>query len=241
MLKFHELFSFGNRTAKGGQRRIWCAAIAICVSTSGAANATILSLHNFNDMPTLNNGTTDVTKENVVGTPILTLVQNGGALTDTDGVTGTAFIDEDGDLHPNPSPTPGAAAWASTTGDSYWELDVNTTGFLDLMLRFDNRSSGAGATSVTIAWAVDNGSFSDVETISLNRNSAFAPYEVDLSSIAAIENHSSVQIRGTWGTDGTGPNTRLDNLQLTGIPEPASVVLMGIAGGAMLIRRRRMT
>jgi hypothetical protein len=204
-------------------KRSWAFAVVATMLALSATpcEAKILALFNFNDMNSidLSNGTTVVSKENVPGVPTLSMVENDiTPMTNVAGLTGTAFTDEDGQMHSSGR----SSGWVSTTINSYWVMDLSTQGYTDLSLRFDNRSSGtspptsAGATSVTIAWAVDGGAFTDITTVSLNQNPTFTPYSVDLSAIDAIEDAASVQIRGLWGTDGTGPNTRLDNLQLTG-------------------------
>jgi hypothetical protein len=212
-------------------------ALALFVAPGEAA---ILTLFNFNDMNELGNGTTVATKDNVLGVPSLTMVENGGALAAPTGVTGAAFNDADGDSHVADR----AAGWASTTGGSSWLLDLNTTGYSGLSLRFDVRSTaGAAATGVTIGWAVNGGSFTDLAPLALTQSTSFHPYTVDLSTLAAIDDAASVQLRGVWSTDGTGPNTRLDNVQLTGtvIPEPSTVLLcsLGAIGATLLLIRRR--
>ncbi len=176
-----------------------------------AAPAAVVALFTLND-------TLDVTKHTAVTVPTLTLTDWPQ---DNAYVGGTGFVDADGQSHSAGS----AAGWQDTTsGDAGWVLDVDTTGYHNLSLRFDNRSSGGGATSATMGWAVDGGPFTDAQTLTLNRDAAFTAYTVDLSGIAAIENASNVQLRGLWGIDGTGPNTRLDNIQLTGIPAGVDIL-----------------
>ncbi len=87
-------------------------------------------------------------------------------------------------------------------GFAWWLLDVDTTGYQNLSLRFDNTStSGAGATSVDVGWAVAGGPFTTVQTLPLS--SSWTSYTVDLSGIAAIQDAPNVQLRGLWGIDGT--------------------------------------
>lgn len=191
-------------------------AVGCCLGWIGvgpAAEAAVLVSYDFNNVSDF----TEISEENVVGTPTLTLVEDGDN-NQVEAAFGTAGASPDW-----------AVAWQSTvSGGSYWQIDLNTTSYEDLSLEFFNRSSGNGATSVVIAWAVNGGAFTNVETVTLNRLSAFTKYTVDLSSITAIEDQADVQIRATWGTDGAGPNTRLDDVTLSGtfIPEPGSIALL---------------
>lgn len=229
---FRKMMSFSTITGALGV----CSLGFVCTG-----HAEILSYHSFNDMFNNADGTTEWDKENVVGEPTLTMVEAGGALVDGNGVSGTAFVDADGDSHVAGQ---GATWTATNVGENYWQLDLATTGYEDLALRFDSTHSVVegvrrGASSVTIAWAIDgNNAFTDVQTFDLNPS--YTAYSVDLSSIATIENASSVQLRGTWSNDGTLPNTRLENLQLTGslIPEPGSLALFGLGCGILAIRSR---
>lgn len=194
------------------------------IGVAPSADADVLVSYNFDNTSDFS----EIEQENVVGTPTLTLVEDGDN-NQVEAAFGTANAAPDW-----------AAAWQSTaSGGSYWQIDLNTTSYEDLSLEFFNRSSGAGATSVTIAWAVGGGAFTDVETVTLNRASAFTEYDVDLSSVAAIEGQADVQIRATWGTDGTAPNTRLDDVTLSGtlVPEPGSMALL--AAGVFMLGWRR--
>lgn len=194
------------------------------IGVAPSADADVLVSYNFDNTSDFS----EIEQENVVGTPTLTLVEDGDN-NQVEAAFGTAGASPDW-----------AAAWQSTvSGGSYWQIDLNTTSYEDLSLEFFNRSSGAGATSVTIAWAVNGGAFTDVQTVTLNRASAFTEYDVDLSSVAAIEGQADVQIRATWGTDGTGANTRLDDVTLSGtfVPEPGSMALL--AAGTFMLGWRR--
>lgn len=195
--------------------------VALLGISSAAQASVVLVSYDFDNT----SDQTEINEQNVSGTPTLTLAEVGGP------AFGTT----------NASPD-WAAAWQSTTsGTAYWQIDLNTSTYENLLIEFYNRSSGEGATSITISWGVDGGTLTDVETVSLNRSATFTQYQVDLSGITAIEDSQSVQIRGTWGTDGTAANTRLDDLSLIGtvIPEPASLALLGAAGCVLLCRRQR--
>lgn len=232
------------------------AALAGCAMTPESSHATIIALFNFNDMAANNNGTTAAMIENAMGTPTLALVEESGLLADLNGQVGVSFTDEDGTSH-----SAGAgAAWTtgilntSLDANDAWLLELDTTGYVDLQLRFDYRLTDSvfqgdillGPSELTLEWAVGGGGFNAIQTFQLNRNNAFNEFLLDLSPIAAIENVADVKLRGTWSNDGsetiaggTAPSVRMDNLQVTGVPEPASVVLLAIAAVALGVRRRR--
>jgi hypothetical protein len=212
----------------------------------------LITFFNFNDMVANNNGTAAVTKNNTIGTPTITLIEEGGVLADTDGQAGQSFIDTDGDSHLAVV----AAGWtAGVNGPdpNTWTLNVDTTTFEDMTLEFQYRITNVSLTQIgpgemTIAWAVGDGAFTDITTLTLTRDNGYHDVAIDLSAIGAIENIADVKLRGTWSIDGVttggGASARLDNLQLTGvsitaIPEPASALVM--CGGAMVLLRRRRT
>lgn len=233
------------------------ATLAGCVGLSAFASeshAAIIALFTFNDMGTNNDGTTAVTIDNAVGTPTLTLVEDSGSLVDQNGQVGTSFTDAEGTMHSGTTSAFPAAAWTngtlntSTDPNDYWLLELDTTGYRDLMLRFDYRltSSGSllGPTQVTMEWAVGAGPYNLIQTFELTRNNAYNEFALDLSGIDAIENVTAVRIRGTWSNDGsttstTIPSVRMDNLQLTGVPEPATIALALCAAISLLARPRR--
>jgi hypothetical protein len=217
----------------------------------------VIALFNFNDMSGNNNGTTAVTVDNAVGVPTLELIEENGLLADLNGQGGVAFTDQAGTSHSSGM----SAGWTSgvlntsTDPNDRWLLTVNSTGYRDLALRFDYRLTSAvvsgedlqGPTQLTIDWRQGGGAFTPVQTFNLTKDNAYHELTLDLSSIAAIQNAADVQIRGTWSNDametvpgGTFPSARFDNLQLTGVPEPASIVLLVCcAMGALIPIRLR--
>ena len=236
-------------SARGGLLVATTCAVVMIVSSTARAD-TIISFHSFNDMLINNNGTSAVTVENAVGTPMILLVEDSGTA-DSDGAKGTPFVDADG----TPYPAEGrSASWtdgileASSDPEDYWELDLSTEGYQDLQLRFDYRLTSTtallGPTELTIAWSVDGGDLTEIDTYTLTRNNEWHEFTLDLSSISALENAANIQLRGTWSNDGSiisgssTPSARLDNLQLTGsefqaVPEPGSFVLC--LGGLVML------
>ena len=226
------------------------------ISAVNVANAKLLALFNFNDMATNNDGTTLATVDHLAGNPTLTLVEDSALLADLNGQGGSAYTDEEGTLHASGM----AAAW--TTGilntsidpNDTWLLELNTTGYRDLMLRFDYRLTDSvfsgdtllGPTQLTVEWAAGGGGYNAIQTFVLNRNNAYNAFSLDLSGITALQNATDVKLRGIWSNDGsetiaggTAPSVRMDNLEVTGVPEPASVALLVACAVAAIAARRR--
>lgn len=250
-----------NGSGVGRWGRSLCVAAAILASGlwESQTQAKIIALFNFNDMGTNNDGTSFVTIDNVVGTPTLTVVEDSGPLADLNGQTGTSFTDADGTMHPGTTGAFPAAAWStgilntSPDPNDSWSLELNTSGYHDLQLRFDYRLTDAvfqgdtllGPTQLMMEWAVGAGSFNTIQTFNLNRNNAFNEFALDLSGISELQNAAGVKLRGTWSNDGsetieggTAPSVRMDNLQVTGVPEPSSIVLLASVLAGIAARRR---
>jgi len=113
--------------------------------------------------------------------------------------------------------------WA--VGD-YFQFQVNTLGYQDIMLSWDQTSSGTGPISFKLAYSTDGLGFTDfvggsysVGTASWSSGSGVASnHSFDLSSIIAIENTANVYFRlinlssvETTGTD------RVDNFTVSGV------------------------
>jgi len=168
--------------------------------------------------------------------PVLEL--RGGDI-DADGKDGTAYTDSMGVEHVAGQ----AAAWddvnkAGTSNDAALWITLDTRGWSDLAMRFDYRSEEA------ISFDLDyrTGSAGAWQQIRNNQPISagwqYNSFAIDLSGFPELAGQAMVQILLSDLDEGPG-NDRfvIDNLEFTGIPEPASVVLLGL--GAVLAVRRR--
>jgi len=168
-----------------------------------------------------------------------------GAEYDINGKNGVAYRDAAGSYHAAGQ----AVAWddvSGTASDAEWIMTVNTTGWQDMIIRWDylsdNTGNNRGPTSFDFSYRVGLGSWVPVlnnQAIIRDDNwHEFISY--DLSSITAIEGQSSVWFRvddlDQADLDG---DFKFDNLELTGVPEPCSVALLGIGALVALTRKRR--
>ena len=178
----------------------------------------------------------EVALVNAVGTPSLTGMSAGTGY-DADGQEGVAFIDAAGTNHAAGQ----TLAWGSglNDGDQEWTLSINLTGYEDIAIRWDYRSTGTGPTNALLSYRVEAAEWSTVEEISLTDDSAYHPYAKDLSLLTELNNAATVQFRLSGFTGGSGSGThRIDNLQIAAIPEPLSLSLIGLFGLGVLIVRR---
>jgi len=175
-----------------------------------------------------------VTTEYVLGIPTLTL--SGGQI-DTNGKDGVAYTDAEGTAH-----IPGqGAAWddVRVTGqDARWVMTIDTTGWWNLALRWDYKSEMA--TTFDFDYRIGAGQWNPIlYNEPITADWSWHPYSVDLSHISAIENNPEVEFR----LDGLARNGNqrfvFDNLEVTGVPEPTAILLLGFGGLELLRRRRR--
>jgi hypothetical protein len=174
--------------------------------------------------------------DNVVGTPAIT--QAGGSI-DADGAVGTAFTDANGTNHSAGSAM-GYLSGINDTPTNMWTLSFDSTGFLDLILRFDYRTTSTGSPSLALDYQVNGGGFTSISSPSLTLDSTYHALSVDLSAISTLENVASVDLRVTLTAGSSTGTTQFDNIQLTGIavPEPSTVSLFGFGSLAMFLFRR---
>jgi len=187
------------------------------------------------------NNTTRTTFENLVEQAVNS---GSGAITRAGGSTTVSLVAGAGSF--NGGAAAGQAAtgtsWDSSTSDpgsaatNYYQFVVNTTGFSQLSITFDQQASAAGPARVGVLYST-NGSTFTASTPILTGNAAFGASIFDLSGITAIDNQSAVTIRlyafaGSAG-DRTGRGAfasggtfRIDNLTVLARTATASNTLL---------------
>ncbi|HEX8474132.1 MAG TPA: C25 family cysteine peptidase [Pyrinomonadaceae bacterium] len=175
------------------------------------------------------NNATRTTFENAVEQSI-----NGGsgAITRAGNTTTITAVGGAGTF--NGGPASGQAAtsndWDSSTTDpgvgatNYYQFVVNTSGFSQIYILFDNLASATGPARVGVLYSTDGGTTYQTTTTSLTGNATFTKLTFDLSGITAV-NNTTVSIRlyayagsaadrtgrSAFGSTGT---FRIDNLQV---------------------------
>jgi hypothetical protein len=164
----------------------------------------------------------------------------------------------------------GAAVYSSPTGNGsthsysstvwnvndYWQFSTSTLGYQNITLSWDQTSSNTGPGVFGLFWSTDGSTFAQ---FGLNYNvpaptTTWGSYSYDLSSIASLNNASTVYLRlvdestanaaGT-GAVGTSGTDRVDNFTVSGIQIPANVpdsapglAGLGCALGLLAVLRR---
>jgi hypothetical protein len=171
----------------------------------------------------------------------------------------------DATVFSNPVGNGSAESFSANTwsvGD-YYQFQVNTIGFQDIIVSYDQTSSSTGPGRYNFSYSTDGVNFSifagDYTVLanaspnpvwSTSTGSSIYSFTRDLSSITALDNASTVYFRivdsstvsASGGTVGTSGTDRVDNFKVTAVavPEPQSLALLGL-GGLMLwsaVRRR---
>ncbi len=180
--------------------------------------------------------TTDPAYFNLAAKP--TFLMTGGDI-DANGKNGVDFTDADGVFH-----TAGqSAAWddvnkSGTDNDAALTITLNTTGWILQGLRWDYRSEKATSYDLDYRLSETATWISLLNNQPITADDAFHAVTIDLSPSAELSNQPFVQFLISDLDEGPGNDKFfLDNLQFTGVPEPATMSLL-LLGAAFGLRRR---
>jgi hypothetical protein len=215
--------------------------LTILLAMSTPAGAVLMSVWDFG--PDSTNYTLVPQFEFVSGVPALTA---GGAAYDLDGGNGIGFTDAAGNIHDIGQ----ALHWNDVSGtadDAYIIITIDTTGWQDMAIRWDYMSDNSGGKTGPVSFSLDyqvdsSGWIGILGDQPITKDDAWHIFSYDLSSLTAINNQSSVQVRiNDFNHGDLNGDYWQDNIQLTGtpIPEPFSVTLFALGGAALLRKRQR--
>lgn len=133
---------------------------------------------------------------------------------------------------------------------NWLQFNLDMTNLESLVMTYAGRTTATGMRDLTWSYSTDGSTFtnfSTVDHVALFGASQYGLVTLNFSSISALNDQSNVIIRGTFATQ-TGQSTptsagstRFDNVQFNAvvIPEPGTIVMVGILGLAALIGLRR--
>jgi hypothetical protein len=140
-----------------------------------------------------------------------------------------------------------------TAGD-YFQFQFSTLTFSNIGMAWSQARSGTGPTNFSLRYSTDGSSFTTFTNYSVQistganawtgaSNNPIFNYSYDLSSFTSLDNQADVYFRlvseQTAATTGT---CRIDNIAITGVPEPSTYAMLALAGAGFagyVIRRRR--
>jgi large repetitive protein len=174
---------------------------------------------------------------------------SGPISADVGAGTGTA-VHAVPDNFSNPSGNGSGESWNTNSWavDDYYQFQVSTLGQSEISFSWDQTRSSSGPGNASpndpnfrLQYSTDGSSFTDVvdyfvPAISWNNTTAdtSTQFTQDLSSITALNNQANVYFRLTAILPplNSGGQSRIDNILVTSVPEPTSLLLLVAAAMA---------
>jgi hypothetical protein len=220
------------KTISGVSSVIIVIVLLACASTGSAK---VMAIWDFG--PSSGFFTLEPAYYNLANKPTLLLT---GADIDANGKDGVDFTDAGGIFHVAGQ----GAAWddvnkSGSDNDAACTITLDTTGWQVSGLRWDYRSEKATSYDLDYRLSVTSTWIQLLDNQPITADWTYHSLDIDLSSFDALSNQSFVQILISDLDEGPGNDKYVfDNLQFTGVPEPATMVLL-LVGAAVGLRNRR--
>ncbi len=121
---------------------------------------------------------------------------------------------------------------------SFIEFSFSTLNLTDIKVTFATRGTSSGYNGGQWSYSTDGANFTNFGVNTATTSTSFAL--ADSGTTAGINNLGTAYLRYTLsGATSTSGNNRIDNLQITGVPEPTTVALIGFGTAFALMRIRR--
>jgi hypothetical protein len=214
--------------------------MAMVAFQAQAANIVFYSFNNTNLLDGTAAGTNNFLKADI-GSAISTFTFNPSTATQP-------MTLPSGNAHASPLYVAGNSVsfnnWASNSSTAkYFQATIDMTGYSGLVLSYDIQRSAGGSKTNSIWYSTDGGAtFTSFNETFLSVASAYVSFTNDMSTVTALDNNPNVQIRWIPYLSNSGGTYRIDNIQIdaTVIPEPSTILLVGVGlAGMIAIRRRR--
>jgi hypothetical protein len=174
-----------------------------------------------------------------LGSSLSSLTVGPGILNSGTVVAGTA-LNENATTTPLSTFSSSLSSSGWTNNQAYYQFTLDATADSGVVVSYALNRSGTGPSTNEFQYSTDGGStftlFADYAS-----PAAFNVYTNDLTGVTAINGDSTVVFRiyGLGATGGAG-TMRIDNLTIDAVPEPSTMLLVGVGVlGMFAIRRRR--
>ena len=216
-----------------------CLLLACSATLCLPAKATTVAYWNFNDLSIASAtqpgfGTVPITITSSLGTGSLKLNQWGGTIDDFAGSNNQAL---------NGDPAGASLSLIAGSGSPYpgngsrITLQFSMLSLHNPILSFVTQGTTTGFNSNQIAYSINGTDFIDFGG-PYSPAASYGLQSFDLSSVDSLDNASNAYLRITFdGATGASGNNRIDNLQISAIPEPSALAM--ITAGLLLLAKRR--